>query len=109
MDELLKALYDNHYNPLPLSELKREVEDCHKKLIEVLDKPERKLVLQIIDAKDQIAETTSIDCFIAGFQLACKLSYELNHREKTHSLLMKRPIINSNAFLLSNENEGGSQ
>ena len=109
MDELLKALYDNHYNPLPLSELKREVEDCHKKLIEVLDKPERKLVLRIIDAKDQIAETHSIDSFIAGFQLACKLSYELNYREKTHPMLMKRPIINSDAFQLSNENEGGSQ
>lgn len=109
MDELLKALYDNHYNPLPLSELKREVEDCHKKLIEVLDKPKRKLVLRIIDAKDQITETLSIDSFIAGFQLASKLSYELNHREKTHPMLMKRPLINSDAFLLSNENEGGSQ
>lgn len=108
MDELLKALYDNHYNPLPLSELKREVEDCHKKLIEVLDKPERKLVLQIIDAKDQISEMLSIDSFIAGFQLACKLSKELNHREKTHPMLIKRPI-NSDAFQLSNENEGGSQ
>ena len=109
MDELLKALYDNHYNPLPLAELKREVEDGHKKLIEVLDKPERKLVLRIIDAKDQIAETLSIDSFIAGFQLAYELSNELNYREKTHPMLMKRQFINSDAFQLSNENEGGSK
>ena len=48
-------------------------------LSEVLGKPERRLVLQIIDAKDRIAEDTSIDSFIAGFELAWKLSMELNY------------------------------
>ena len=49
MNELLKALYDNFYVPLPETELKKEIEDCHQQLIEALDKPERRLVLQIID------------------------------------------------------------
>ena len=82
MNELLKALYDNFYMPLPENELKRAIEDCHQKLIEALDKPKRRLVLQIIDAKDQIAEDRSIDSFIAGFRLAWRLSNELSLYEK---------------------------
>ena len=60
---------------------KQEIEECHQALIEVLDKPERRLVLQIIDAKDRIVEDTSIDSFISGFTLAWKLSAELNNYE----------------------------
>lgn len=82
MNELLKALYDNFYEPLPETKLKKEIEDCHQQLIEVLDKPERRLVLQIIDAKDQIAEDRSIDSFIAGFSLAWQLGNELNTGKK---------------------------
>ena len=78
MNELLKALYDNFYEPLPEIELKKEIEDCHRQLIEALNKPERRLVLQIIDNKDQIAENRSIDSFIAGFKLAWQLGNELN-------------------------------
>ena len=84
MNELLKTLYDNFYEKLPATQLKAEIERCHQELIEILDKPERKLVLQIIDCKDQIAEDLSIDSFIAGFRLAWKLSQELNIYEKGH-------------------------
>ena len=69
MNEQLKALYDCFYEPLPAVRLKQEIEDCHQALITALEKPERRLVLQIIDAKDQIAEDRSIDSFIAGFSL----------------------------------------
>ena len=86
MNELLKALYDNFYEEPPAPRLKAEIERCHRELVETLDKPERKLVLQIIDCKDQIAENLSIDSFIAGFQLAQKLSQELNMYEQEHPL-----------------------
>ena len=82
MNELLKALYDNFYEPLPETELMKEIEECHQKLIEALDKPERRLVLQIIDDKDQIAENRSIDSFIAGFRLSWQLCNELNVYER---------------------------
>ena len=85
MNELLKALYDNFYEELPAPQLKGEVERCHQELIEKLDKPERKLVLQIIDCKDQIAEDLSIDSFVSGFSLAWRLANELNNYEKTAS------------------------
>lgn len=85
MNELLKALYDGFYEPLPAANLKAEIEACHQELIRKLEKPERRLVLKIIDYKDQIAEDRSIDSFISGFCLACQLSYELNiYKENRH-------------------------
>lgn len=81
MNERLKELYDNFYEKLPAPQLKAEIERCHQELIEKLDKPERRLVLQIIDCKDQIAEDLSIDSFISGFALAWSLSNELNNYE----------------------------
>lgn len=80
-NKLLKELYDCFYVPPELPAQKKEIEECHQLLIEALDKPERRLVLQIIDAKDRIVEDTSIDSFISGFTLAWKLSAELNNYE----------------------------
>jgi len=84
MKELLKALYDMFYKPFPEAELKQEVENCHRRLIETLDKPSRRLVLQIIDAKDHITEDISIDSFISGFILAWQLGNEISvYRQHT--------------------------
>ena len=85
MNELLKALYDNFYERPSAAQLKAEIERCHQELIEKLNKPERRLELQIIDCKDQIAEDISIDSFIAGFRLAWKLSQELNMYDEGRS------------------------
>ena len=85
-NELLKDLYDCFYTPPEFSAPKQEIEECHRALIEALEKPERRLVLQIIDAKDRIVEETSIDSFISGFELAWKLSAELNHYENERSV-----------------------
>ena len=85
MNKLLKDLYDCFYIPPEISAQKQEIEECHQALINALDKPERRLVLQIIDAKDRIVEDTSIDSFISGFSLAWRLANELNHHEKTAS------------------------
>lgn len=86
MKTLLKDMYDCFYTPPEFSEQKQEVEECHQTLIQVLEKPERRLVLQIIDAKDRIVEDTSIDSFISGFELAWQLSVELNQYEKERSV-----------------------
>ena len=85
MNELLKTLYDNFYERPSAAQLKAGIESCHQELIKKLDKPERRLVLQIIDCKDQIAEDLSIDSFIAGFRLAMRLSQELNMYDKGRS------------------------
>ena len=85
MNDLLKALYDGFYERPSAAHLKAEVERCHQELIEKLVKPERRLVLQIIDCKDQIAEDLSIDSFICGFNLAWKVSQELNMYDEGRS------------------------
>ena len=81
MNEAPKLLYERFYIPLPMVESEQEVETCHRQLIERLGKPERKLVLQIIDAQNLMIEQRSVDSFICGFRLAWELAYELNHFE----------------------------
>ena len=83
MNETLKNFYDRFYTPLTVSGASQEIEDVHRQLIQRLNKPERKLILRIIDAKDHIAEERSIDSFICGFELAWKLSSELNSYDET--------------------------
>ena len=81
MNDTLKQLYNRFYTPLPMAETEQEIEDCHKQLIERLEKPERKLVLRIMDNQGLIAEGRSMDSFYCGFKLAWELAYELNHFE----------------------------
>ncbi len=84
-NKLLKELYDYFYVRPELDEQENEVEECHKALIAALEKPERKLVLRIIDAQNYITEQASLDSFIAGFELAWRLSIELQNDENERS------------------------
>ena len=80
-NKLLKELYDYFYIRPELDEQENEVEECHKALIAALEKPERKLVLRIIDAQNLMIEQRSVDSFICGFRLAWEMANELNHFE----------------------------
>ena len=100
--KLLKDLYDCFYTPPEFPVQKQGIDECHHALSEVLGKPERRLVLQIIDAKDRIAEDTSINSFISEFELAWKLSIELNHYENERSVSC-RPAMRSGAHFVSKE------
>ena len=77
MTELLKTLYWNLYTPCENQETEQELDICHKQLIDVLGKAERKLVLRIIDGKDRLADEIGLDSFIFGFKLATQLAHEL--------------------------------
>ena len=103
--KLLKDLYDCFYTPPELSAQKQEIEECHRALSEALGKPERRLVLRIIDAKDRIAEDTSIDSFIAGFELAWKLSIELNHYKNERSVSCRTAMGLGARFASAKEEE----
>ena len=94
MKTLLKDLYDCFYTSPEFSEQKQEVEEYHQALIKVLEKPERRLVLRIMDAQSLMVEERSMDSFISGFELAWQLSMELNQFEKERSVsrcTAKRP------------------
>ena len=64
-----------------MAESEQEIETCHRQLIERLEKPERKLVVRIMDAQSLIAEERSMDHFLCGFKLAWELADELNYFE----------------------------
>jgi len=77
MENILIKLYRNIYAPPELAELMREIDDCHRQLIEVLGKSERRLVLKIIDAQNHVSDEIAEDSFIFGFKLATQLAHEL--------------------------------
>ena len=83
MENLLKTLYWNLYTPCTNEETEQELDDCHKQLIDVLGKPERKLVLRIIDGKDRLADEIGLDSFIFGFKLATEIAYELKKYDRS--------------------------
>lgn len=51
MNKTLTALYDSFYTPPQAADTRAEIKAIHKQLILKLDKPERRLVLRLIDAK----------------------------------------------------------
>jgi hypothetical protein len=74
-----------------MTEDRQEIEQYHRMLIERLDKPERKMVLRIIDAGDRIANELSLDSFICGFLLAWEMTSELNHYQDKRPASEKSP------------------
>ena len=104
MKTLLKDLYDCFYTLPEFSEQKQEVEECHQTLIKVLEKPERRLVLRIMDAQSLMAEERSMDSFISGFELAWQFSMELNQYEKERSV-SRCTAKGSSALSVSGEEE----
>lgn len=80
-DKLLEKLYDIFYTPPDFLLQRQEVEEGRQALGKVLDKQMNRMVIQIIDAKDSMIDNVSMDSFISGFELARKLSLELNNYE----------------------------
>ena len=99
-NKLLKELYNYFYVRPELDEQENEVEECHKALIEALAKPERKLVLRIIDAQNLMIEERSVDGFICGFRLAWEMASELNHYEENRHPLSAEEAETDACFLL---------
>lgn len=95
MNELLKAMYDTFYKPITAKEQNKEIDECHQQLIAALDKPERRLVLRIIDAKDHIIEDSTMDGFFFGFRMGCQLAIELKMNEKAYSSDCRKSVLNT--------------
>ena len=78
MKNILEELYDNYYNFIPEATTQAEIDNAHQALIRSLEKPERKLVLRIIDNKDLIAGARARESFECGFWLSWRLCTQLN-------------------------------
>lgn len=78
MRDYMKALRLRFENPSRRSqELEREAAILHKQLSSHLAKPERKLLLRLIDLEDTLRNQTGLDSFISGFRLAGGIHREL--------------------------------
>lgn len=77
MVDVLKTFYNAFYIPPDLSELETEAERCRVELSKRLNSPERKLVLCLINAQDELTDRLSMDSFAAGFNLALHLCIQL--------------------------------
>ena len=77
MKSTLAELYWRFYEmPKDTTESER-IASNHRLLMKRLNRQNRKLVLRIIDDKDLICETVSLDSFIQGFRLGMMLTNEI--------------------------------
>lgn len=104
MDKILESIYDQFYEKPKLTALYKSVEANHNLLRERLAKPEKKLVLRIIDDESAIANALSLDSFLCGFGLAWQLANELNNLECERSALAKE--VERSAHFAPEEGEG---
>ncbi|SBV98586.1 conserved hypothetical protein [uncultured Eubacteriales bacterium] len=86
MQKPLDELHDQYNHFIPDAETQQEIEKCHQQLICSLEKPERKLVLRIIDNKDLIAGARARESFSCGFWLAWCLFTQLHQYDSGRSL-----------------------
>lgn len=95
--------YTTDFTPSSHDRDRQEIEQYHRLLIERLDKPERKMVLRIIDAGDRIANELSLDSFICGFLLAWEMTSELNHYQDKRPASEKSPGQGASVYPDKNE------
>lgn len=101
MNNILDELYRQFYHPSPQANLDEEIEDVHQQLIERLEKPERKLILRIIDTKDMIAGIRAQESFNYGFWLAWRLFTQLHEYDSGRSV--ERALNADGRFSMRNE------
>lgn len=86
MQTILNELFDHYNRFVPEAEPMQEVENAHQQLRRSLEKPERKLVLRIIDNKDLIAGACARESFECGFWLAWRILSQLDTYDSGRSL-----------------------
>ena len=93
MYELLEMLYENYCTVPDTMRQSKTVEANYFKLKETLDKSELKLLLRIIDSKDDICDETSFDSFASGFRLAWRLYAEIREYDKSRPIPARSPNL----------------
>ena len=79
MSNILEALYYRFYSQPENTLQEMRIEANHNLLRQRLSKRNRKLVLRIIDDKDQICTGVSLDSFICGFRLAWQIVNQIQN------------------------------
>ena len=77
MNDYMTALYQRFYREPDFTELEEEMEQTRQEVRDCLDKPQRRKLMQLVDAQNLLREKTSLASFIAGFKLAWGIAKEL--------------------------------
>lgn len=77
MYDYMQALQEKFFSDDIYAKQRQEIETIRCKLSHTLDKQQRKLLLQLVDAESQLRDDMALDSFIAGFRLACGIGSEL--------------------------------
>ena len=85
MYETLRELHRKFWKELPKPEVERQYDDAFRELMRRLEKPERKLVLRLLDTRGLLAENAAFDSFACGFRLALELTSESQQYNKERS------------------------
>ena len=85
MYETLKDLHRKFYTRAVMPELRRDYDGAFQQLMSRLSKPERKLVLEVVDTEGLMMERAELDSFACGLQLALGLTTELQHYQEERS------------------------
>jgi len=103
MKPILEELFSQYSNFIPDPYATQIIEEAHQQLIRSLEKPERKLVLRIIDNKDLIARARARESFECGFWLAWRLLAQLNIYD--NGRLLEKNLGAGGRFCISHEHE----
>ena len=85
MYDTLRELHRKFWKELPKPKLERQYDEAFRELMRRLEKPERKLVLRLLDTRGLLAENAAFDSFACGLRLALGLTTELQHYEEERS------------------------
>lgn len=78
MRDYMKALHLRFENPSRhVLELERRVTALHKQLASRLTKPERRMLLRLVDTENELRGQSELDSFMSGFRLAGGIQQEL--------------------------------
>ena len=79
MIDYMRALYRQFYVVSPEERTSdQEIKQLYRELSVILEKPDRKKLLQIVDLADSLHGYAGLNSFVAGFRVASGIYHELN-------------------------------
>ena len=77
MNDYMRALHQRFFQEPDVSELEEDIENTRQEVRDCLGQPERRKLMQLVDAQNLLREKTSQASFTAGFKLAWGIAREL--------------------------------
>lgn len=77
MYDYMQALQDRFVSAPLCAEQQADVMRLHRRLEKKLDRKNRIQLLELVDAEARLRDDVSLESFIAGFRLACRIAHEL--------------------------------